>query len=269
MTIKSKTIIIASIILVTIYLLICTFFYFFQTGFIFFPEKLNNNHKYMFDADFEEINYTVDKNAVINALLFKSKQKSKGIIFYFHGNAGNLNGWGEISHLFLTKGYDFLIFDYRNYGKSYGTFNQENLFNDGLFIYNEIKQKYDEKNIIVYGRSIGTPIASYVASKNNPQMLILETPLFDMKSLKNKYFPFLPNFILKYTFETYTYIKDVKFPVYIFHGTIDNIIPYEIASKLKNYLKSTDKFITIPNGNHNNLDSFKEYHENLDKIISF
>jgi len=266
MTIKSKMIILFSTVLV-IYLLICIFFYVFQTGFIFFPEKLNNNHKYIFDADFEEINYTIDKNVNLNALLFKSKQKSKGIIFYFHGNAGNLNGWGEISHLFLNKGYDFLIFDYRNYGKSHGIFNEETLYNDGLYIYNEIKQKYDEKNIIVYGRSIGTPIASYVASKNNPQMLILETPLFDMKSLKRKYFPFLPNFILKYNFETYKHIKDIKSPVYIFHGTIDNIIPYDIASKLKDYLKQTDKFITIPNGNHNNLDLFKEYHENLDKIL--
>ena len=75
---------------------------------IFLPEKLPLDYSFEFDVPFEEHFIQMDDGARINALHFTQEQ-SKGLIIYFHGNAGSLARWGEIVTPFLDMGYEVLL----------------------------------------------------------------------------------------------------------------------------------------------------------------
>ena len=171
--------------------------YFFQEKIIFLPEKLDKNYSFNFNNKFEELNFKAEDNTILNGLLFKAKE-SKGLVFYLHGNAGSLKNWGQISDLYTNLDYDIFILDYRGFGKSEGKIKSEKqLFEDNQIVYNKLKERYSEKNIIVIGYSIGSGMAAKLASENSPKHLILQAPYFSLIDLvKNKY-SFIPSFAFK------------------------------------------------------------------------
>ena len=63
------------------------------------------------------------------------------------------------------------------------------------------------------------------------------------------------------------FLADVKYPITIFHGTDDGVIPYRNAARLKKILKPADEFITIEKGTHHNLNDFKLMQQKLDSLI--
>ena len=240
--------------------------YLLQEHVIFFPQKLNPDFQYQFNNEFSEVNFEVEEGVYVNALHFKVKNP-KGVVFYSHGNAGNLNGWGWIADDFLAHNYNVLIYDYRSYGKSNGKLSEQNLYHDADFIYRELLKTFDEQQVIVYGRSIGTGVATYVALKQNPARLILESPYYNMPDLVKNIIPVIPGFLLRYKFRSDKMIGEVKCPVLIFHGTDDEVIYYGSSLKLEKHFKSSDRLVTIEGGNHNNLDSFDIYHQELAVIM--
>lgn len=233
-----------------------------QEKLLFHPHQLPRDYQYSFDIPFEEINYQVEEDVTINALHFKARDP-KGVIYYLHGNAGALDSWGGVAEDFIRLGYDLLIIDYRSFGKSTGRISEKSLFSDAQLIYDKLKEKYPENRIVVYGRSIGTGIAAKIAAQNSPRMLILETPYYNLRDLVKSLYPAAPAFLLRYSLKTNEYLPEVKCPVYIFHGTEDEVIYYGSSIKLQQFLKSGDTLITIPGGRHNNLDNFDAYHAGL------
>jgi pimeloyl-ACP methyl ester carboxylesterase len=103
---------------VLLYLLVASYFYFFPDQFVFQSERLPQNHVYTFDQEFREYTIRTTDGETLNALLFSPQDSSRGLILYFHGNAGNLQRWGEYAVDFTSLGYDVLMTDYRGYGKS-------------------------------------------------------------------------------------------------------------------------------------------------------
>lgn len=251
--------------LLSLYIFLCIFLAIFQEKFLFFPEKLPADYRFSFTRPFEERHFPLD-DAVINALYFTTP-KSRGIVFYFHGNAGSLRRWGEVSYQFLALDYDVLMIDYRGYGKSTGKISEKTLFSDALSVYDILASEYGENKIIMYGRSIGSVIAVYVTSKRNPVKLILEAPLYSMIDLARHRLPWIPTFIIRYPLRTDLYIKNVACPVHIFHGTSDAVIYYGSSVKLSKHLKETDEFFTIEGGGHNDLVNFPGYYNNLKRIL--
>ena len=149
--------------------------YLFQEKFIFLSTKLDQDYVYQFEHEFEELFIETEDGARLNGLHFK-QENPRGIIVYYHGNAGDLSRWGLITSYFLKFNYEVLVMDYRGYGKSTGKISEAALYNDANLFYDKAKEQFPERNIIVYGRSLGTAIAANVASKNNPKKLVLETP---------------------------------------------------------------------------------------------
>lgn len=241
--------------------------YLFQEQLIFHPERLSDKYKFNFKTPFEEKEFKTDDGFVLNALLFKA-ENSKGIIFYHHGNSGNLEYWGTKAIDFVQKGFDVLMYDYRGYGKSSGKIkNEKMLFADAAVIYKEILYDYKERDIIVYGASLGTGIATYVAYNNNPNKLILETPYFNFYDVAKFHYPYLPNsLLLHYQFKTNLFLSKIKGNVFLFHGTEDEMVPYASSQRLAK-LSDNITLFTIKDGSHNNLNTFKNYHKWLGEVL--
>ena len=255
-------------IVITLYIILCSFLYFFQEKLIFFPEKLDKNFRYNFLQNFEEINIKATDGKKINCLLFKA-QNSKGIIFYLHGNGGNLNSWGDVAETYTNLNYDVFMLDYRSYGKSEGEITaQKQLFEDNQSAYNELKKRYQEDKIIILGYSIGTGLASQLASTNHAKLLILQAPYYNLTDMMQKQFSYIPTFILKYKFATNEYLKKCKMPVIIFHGDQDEVIYYGSSLKLKNEFKNGDTLITLHQQGHNGITENPIYKKELKIILS-
>jgi len=236
-----------------LYILIVSYLYFNQEDFIFQPSKLGKEYKFQFEEKFEELNIPSFDNVNLNGLLFKA-EKSKGLIFYLHGNAGALDSWGRISKTFTNLGYDIFILDYRGFGKSEGQIeNEQQFYKDVTFAYKKLLSQYTENRVIIIGYSIGTSAASYLASRNNPKALILQAPYYSFSEMTDSRFPFLPEFVLKYKFETNTFIQQIKAPIYIFHGDKDQVISFSNSVKLQKLLKPLDHFYPLENQDHLNI----------------
>lgn len=252
-----------------IYVLIGLLLYFFQEKMLFLPEVLPTTYQFEFSLPFEEVFLDTADGEQLNALHF-TNENPEGVILYFHGNAGSLKRWGQLVQPLVDKNYDVVIMDYRGYGKSTGDFDKEDLLKDAVDWYAYAKKHYQESEITVYGRSLGTGFASYVASHHQPRQLILETPYTSISDVASSRFPIYPTKLLvRYQFESVEYLKKPEFPVTIFHGTSDEVVPYKYGKKLFNMMDSSRKqLITIPNGQHNNLSQFEQYHRGIDSILT-
>ncbi|MBT8291109.1 MAG: lysophospholipase, partial [Muriicola sp.] len=153
--------------------------YYLQEKLIFLPTKLDNQYQYSFEEPFEEFFITRPDGAILNALHFK-RDNPRGVILYFHGNAGNLDRWGEEVLGLVRRNYDLVVMDYRTYGKSSGKLSETALLEDAQAFYDYVAEINDKKKIILFGRSLGTAMASYLSSRNQASMLILETPFYSL-----------------------------------------------------------------------------------------
>lgn len=258
---------ILAIALLCIYVLIGLAIYLLQESLIFLPESLPDNYEYSFNKDFEEHSLIMEDGAVINALYFKL-QDSRGLIVYFHGNAGNLERWGQVAESFVDLGYEVLITDYRGYGKSTGNRSEIKLMSDAEEIYAFAKKLEGEDQIVIFGRSLGSAFASYLSSKNNPNKLILETPFYSLTDVARKLFPIYPaSLLLNYRFDNHEYLNQTKAPVYIFHGNEDEIVPYESGQKLYEAVEEQANLFTIDGGHHNDLAAFDSYWEHMKSVL--
>lgn len=242
-----------------------------QESLIFFPETLPRDYKFSFSIPFDEIILPVD-GGTIHALHFKSGQP-KGVVLYFHGNAGSLRTWGEIAGEFTTRGYDLLIPDYRGFGKSSGNISSETmLLEDGMAAYVYLRRHYPEERIVLYGRSIGTGIAAYVATTGKPRMLILESPYYSLMELAAYHYPFVSVSVirswLRYPLRTDLWLRKIACPIVLFHGTRDNIIPYDASERLIKLGVADCRLIRLEGGGHNDLSDFPLYQRTLSDLLS-
>lgn len=234
-----------------------------QSKLIFHPEMLDKNFVFDNTNNGTEVNLNTSDGATINALFYKTN--SEKVILYFHGNAGSLRGWQNVYNDFKKFGYNFFIIDYRTYGKSIGKISEKGLYLDAQTAYNYLISKgFLSKNIIIYGRSIGTGIATEIAGSNEIHSLILEAPFMSLKKLAAEIVPYLlPSLYLNYSFDNLKKINNVHAPVLIIHGDNDSAIPVHHGKKLYDEFKNTKYLVIIKNGEHNNLSAFPEFHKAL------
>jgi len=266
---KLKKPLIALFVLGNLYAVLCGGLYFFQEQLLFHPGNLPLTYAYQFETPFEEVNLDGIDQSKLNGIHFKA-ENPKGVILYFHGNAGQLQRWGEITEFFVKLGYSVIVMDYRQYGKSTGSLSQEALYDDAQKWYAFAKAEYPTTPITAYGRSLGTTFATSVAANNEVKNVVLETPFYSIANEAKSRFPILPiNALIKYEFPNYKYINDIKAPITFFHGTEDEVVAYEHGIRLFEYMKSEEKtFITVPGGGHNNLILYKEYTEAIEAALT-
>jgi alpha-beta hydrolase superfamily lysophospholipase len=252
-----------------VYVIIGIALYYFQDRFLLHPEKLPEDYVYNFTVPFKEVNILINKNENLNIVQFLPEDSvKKGVVLYFHGNMKNINHYAIFANNFTKNGYELWMPDYPGFGKTSGALTEKKLYDEALLLYKLAKTKFNSDSIIIYGKSFGTGIASQLATAVDSRRLILETPYYNIHALFSYYAPIYPtSYMSKFKLPANEYLQEVTTPVTIFHGTDDEVIPYSITEKLKKFLKSTDEFITIEKGKHNNLNESKLFHQKLDSLL--
>ena len=256
---------------VSLYILGCTYLYFEQEHIIFHPNKIPVGYQFKFKIPFEEMYIKTSDNVKLNCLLFKSQEKeSKGLVFFLHGNAGNLNDQAAPAEFYTRLGYDFFVMDYRTFGKSGGEIeSEEQFYSDIKLAYSEMKKRYKEESISIFGYSIGTGPAAMLASISKPKQLVLIAPYYNMMDMALERYKLVPELILEYKFETNRFVRETTVPIAIFHGEKDDVIPFHSSTRLAKLLKKTDRFVPLKNQDHNLFEQnevfIKEIKQTLDQ----
>jgi len=265
-TLKFLTIVLL-VFFVVIYVFIVSYVYFNQVGMVFQTSQLSKDYQFDYQQKFEEINITSFDGVKLNGLLFEA-EKSKGLIFYLHGNAGTLETWGKIAKIYTRLGYDIFILDYRSFGKSEGEIeNEEQLNKDVSVVYKTLTKRYPENKIIITGYSIGSGLATILASENHPKALILQSPYYSFTELSSSRVRFFPYFMKKFHLETFRYLPKVKAPIYIFHGTDDQLISCSNSVRLNKLLDFKGHFYALKDQGHIGMNENNDFQKQLKLIL--
>ena len=245
----------------------------FQDKLLFHPQKIALEYiepKYddlRYDP-YEEF-YIKHKNGItINAQLIKSNFKSKGVIYYLHGNRGNIPAQKIDLPTYLDRGYDVFMIDYQGYGKSEGKPSKKALEEDVLLGFDFLKQKYSQDSIIILGHSMGSYPATYCATKRKPKALILMAPIYKVSDiLKHKIPIFIPSFNFKNNLDNSALIDAITCPAYIFIAKSDHLIPFKSSIKFKHHLNNKNTLTIAKRAGHNNMVGDKDVINKLNIIL--
>ena len=255
-------------IILIIILVLGLIIYFFQQKFFFHPEKLPEDFQFAYEnLEAEELTAETEPGVKINYLHFKAEHP-KGVVFYLKGNTKSIKGWGKFAVDFTRLKYDVIMMDYRGFGKSTGKRTSQGMKHDIQFVYSLVKQQVPEERIVVYGRSIGTPFAARLAARNEPRLLILNSPIHSLERSINRYIPWLPaKYFMRFNLPTYKYLKGVDCPIKIIHGSDDKLVPVSTAIELSEIQPDNTRLYLILKAGHLDVHKFKEYHRVLNEIF--
>ena len=245
-------------LVVLIYLTITFILYYSQRSLLYHPSE-NNYSGDKLIVPIDKVKILTDDNIELIAWHHKKKGNYKTILF-LHGNAGSLeNRIHKINH-FKNMKVNFLIISWRGFSGNKGKPTEQGLYEDARSAIRWLDSKgINKKNIIIYGESLGTGIATEIAQNQNFAGIILESPFTSMIEAGKDKYPYLPvRLLLKDKYESIKKIKNIKSPILIMHGKTDKIVPFRMGKKIYE-LANQPKFSYFSNYDNHMM----EYNENL------
>jgi fermentation-respiration switch protein FrsA (DUF1100 family) len=191
--------------------------------------------------------YKVINHGNLHGWMLENPESDK-IVLFCHGNSGNISYCESKLKSLRNLGYNVMIFDYSGYGKSSGVPSEIQMYKDTSYIVSLLRQRYTPNQIILYGFSMGGPVATYVAIRYSIPVLILEAPLPGIKPLIKHRYPYLSFLSIFFNeFDTASYLRQYKGRSLILHSPTDEVIPFDSIQEI---LSMCSKFIQI-DGSHN------------------
>ncbi|NOX15326.1 MAG: alpha/beta hydrolase [Epsilonproteobacteria bacterium] len=211
----------------------------------------------------KEIKLKVANHVVLDGIYKKSDKKDAPLLIYFGGNADDATRF--LLHIKSLEDFNVVVFNYRGYLKSTGKPSEKNLFNDALKIYDTFAKN---QKVIIIGRSLGSGVAIYLASKRKALGVVLITPYDSIASLAKHKYPFLPiDLLLKYKFQSIKYVKNIDSPISIIEVEDDKTVPNKNTSRLSKKIKNLALKIELKNTTHADVLHYPDFEKILKKAI--
>ncbi len=202
-------------------------------------------------AGIEEVKIPTGDGATL-AGWYHEPAAGQPVILFYKGNAGSYTFEHPRYEQFEADGYGFLAFDYRGFPSSPGSISQTNILADSLAAFDWLKAK--GHHILIWGRSLGSGPATYVASRRDADALLLETPFDSAIAVANDSYWFLPvSLLMQDQYPVDLWIRNVKEPVFVAHGTADTTIPVKHGQRVYDLAPNKGGIWIEPGGTHGNL----------------
>lgn len=228
-----------------------------QERLLFLPAPLPADHRFDRGPDVHERSIDVE-GARLSALHLKLP-RPRALVFYLHGNAGNLDTWFVNPDFWRQANVDLFMIDYRGYGKSTGRIrSQAELEADVRAAWAAVSPDYAGRPVVVFGRSLGTGLAAALAAEVQPALTILVSPYTSLRALATEHYPFVPPALLRYPLATDVALARVRGPVLLLHGELDTLIPPRHGHELAR-LNPRARLTLIPGAGHNDLQAHESY----------
>ena len=248
-----KTILLIGLI---IYLSIGLLLYLQQRSFIYFPPAETS----------AALNQRVFQNEGHGIKVTVLNEDAEKAIIYFGGNAENVDyNVDEFSKWFSE--YTVYLVKYRGYGGSSGTPTEKAIYSDALYIYDAIRNEHETLSIM--GRSLGSAVATYIASKRAPSKLVLITPFDSIQRVAQSQFPLYPmSILLKDKHDSYSRAKAIKAETLVIAAELDSVIKMSHTKRLVEGFASEVLFHEIQGAGHNDISNYPDYYRVIDEFLS-
>lgn len=261
------------VILIGIYIIFAGYLFIFQSRFIYYPNLVLP----IIPADpgsiglpFENIFFETGDGLRLSGW-FIPKEGSPGVLLFCHGNAGNIGHRLDSVQLFHRLGLEVFIFDYRGYGESEGKPTEEGTYKDAEAAWRYLveERRVNPDRIVIFSRSLGGGIASWLASRHTPGALILESTFTSIPDIAARIYWFMPvRLILRFKYDTAERLSKVNCPTLIIHSRDDEMMPFIHGQRLFEIAPEPKRFLELT-GIHNDgfITSGAQYEERLKAFI--
>ena len=232
------------------YLAIAGLMYFAQDSLIYyhnFPQRTVSADPSSVGLAFEDLNLETEDGVRIHAW-YVPADSPRGSVIFFHGNAGNIGDRLDTVRILNALGVNALIVEYRGYGRSTGQPGEAGTYLDARAAWDYMTQVRDvpAREIVVFGRSLGSAVAAWLAAEHQPAGLILESGFTSVPDLGAELYPWLPVRLLsRYRYDTRAQLGRVHVPVLVAHSPQDEVIPYEHGRALFAAAPDSSRFLEM------------------------
>ncbi len=249
-----KILIITFLVIIVVCVLFVLGLIYQQRKFIYFPEKNRTSPAAAGLANVEEISLATPDRETLIAWHSRAAH-GRPTILYFHGNGGALRSRTERIMLMQQKGYGLFMLSYRGYGGSTGAPSEKKIIADALLSYQWLTDHgVSAHDIVLYGESLGTGVATQVAAARETSCVILEAPYTSLPDVARVAFSYLPTrLLMRDHFDSTQYVAKIDKPLLILHGSMDVVIPSAFGQKLFDLAASPKSIEIFPNGGHSDL----------------
>jgi fermentation-respiration switch protein FrsA (DUF1100 family) len=244
------------LVIVTAYGVLCGFLILFQSRLVYYPEIGRNDYATPAQADlgYEPVTIVVQDTRL--DAWFVPVREPRGFMLFFHGNAGNISHRLDYLRLFNRLGFSTLIFDYRGYGKSGGEPGETEMYQDAAAAWRYLTQTRGvaPSSIVLFGESLGGPVAAWLAIRVNPRALILTSTFTSLPDFGANLYPLFPvRLLARFQYNTREYLRQVSCPVLIVHSRDDEIVPFAQAEALFAAAHAPKRLLEIRGGHNTGL----------------
>jgi pimeloyl-ACP methyl ester carboxylesterase len=235
-----------------------------QERLIFRPEPLPVAHRFVLD-DVHEV--SIDVGGETLSALHLQLPNPRGVVFFLHGNTGNLATWFTHSDFYRAANYDLFMLDYRGYGKSSGRIESEaQLRADVLAAWRTVEAQYAGKRKVIYGRSLGTALAAGLAAEVQPDLTILVSPYCDMAQLMAYTIRCCRPWLLRYPLATCSDVVRLRGALLLVHGETDTLIPIRHSEQLLTRAPQA-RLLRVAGAAHVDVHQFPAYTDELRRAL--
>ncbi|GMR21148.1 MAG: alpha/beta hydrolase [Gammaproteobacteria bacterium] len=258
------------IIFVLSLLLLNVWMYLRQPNMTFYPTRELDQTPADWGLNYEDVTLNTADNVQLHGW-YTPYQRSEQVLLFLHGNAGNISHRRDSIELFHRLGLNVFIIDYRGYGKSKGSPDEQGLYQDASAAWRYLTDEkgFANDQILIFGRSLGGAIAAKLASGVQARGLILESTLSSARDFARAVFPILSRLVFtRYEFNTAENIQRVNYPVLVLHSPDDEIMPFHLGEKIFQSAHEPKRFVRMQ-GDHNNgfLQSQPEYEQEFNSWL--
>ena len=196
----------------------------------------------------------------------------RGTVLFCHGNGGNISACLDTAIIVNGLGLNLLLFDYRGYGRSGGSPSEQGTYDDAEAAWEYLVngRKVRPEKLIVWGRSLGGPIAAKTASEHHPGLAVMESTFVSLEQLVDDRFSWVPSWALSgHVYDTRRHLEKVGVPVLVIHSPDDEMIPFAHGRAIYDSIRGPKTFLEI-RGDHNRgfVNSRKAYEAGIGDFLS-
>ena len=263
--IDMRTLVSIFTIAISVYLVLALVLYLFQGRMVFlsnFPDRALGASPSEIGLNYEDVSLTTSDNERLHGWYIPAVD-SRGVLLFFHGNAGNISHRLDSLKIFHELGLDTLIIDYRGYGQSTGKTSEQGTYLDAQAAWDYLinTRGVPADQIIVFGRSLGGAVGAWLGVQHTPAAVIIESSFTSGVDMAHRLYPFLPvRLITRLQYPVADYAARLDCPVLVVHSRHDEIIPFTMGQAIYATVKQQKKFLEL-RGDHNNgfIISQREY----------
>jgi uncharacterized protein len=245
----------ASLRIAALLLVLSALMLLFERKLIYYPQRAHEVQPRDLGLAFEDLTLTAEDGVRIHAFYLPPPREPRWTVLLANGNAGNVSHRLDRAIFLQSRlGAAVLLFDYRGYGRSEGSPDEEGTYRDARAAHRWLvdEKRVPPERLVLFGESLGSAVALDLALSRPCRALVLESPFVSVPAMARAVYPFLPLWPLVRTrYDNEAKAPRLGVPLLVLHGERDEIVPFAQGRRVFEAAPEPKRFHAIPGAGHN------------------